>query len=117
MTRTPPVAPALALLVAVAAGCSAHLHRHDEPTLDFEPLWMGIPIARDHLFEAQLPHHVDFYNGLDEPRALDDGGFSTTLSFSFIVHARVMTRVDPTSSKESRVPAMNQVGSPPPPPD
>jgi hypothetical protein len=91
MTPTRLVAPALMLLAAAAAGCSAHLHRVDEPTLDFEPLWMGVPIARNHLFEAQLPHHVDLYNGLDEPRAMEDGGFSTTLSFSFIVHARVMS--------------------------
>lgn len=81
----------LALALAASAGCSAHFHRPDEQVLDFEPLWMGVPVARDHLFEAQLPHHVDLHNGLDRPRALDDGGFSTTLTFSFIAHIRVMS--------------------------
>jgi hypothetical protein len=79
------------LLILLAAGCSAHFRHVDEPMFDLEPLWMGVPIARGQLFEAELPHHVVFHNGLDRTGSLEAGGFSTALSFSFVAHVRVMS--------------------------
>jgi hypothetical protein len=79
---------ALAAGVALQ-GCAAHFPRRDEPVELMEPITVGFPIAQGQLLEAQLPLHVFFVNGLDRPDALDERGFATTLSFSFLAKIRM----------------------------
>ncbi|WP_059435649.1 hypothetical protein [Anaeromyxobacter sp. PSR-1] len=63
----------------------------DEPTVDLEPLTVGVPLASDQLFEAQLPLHLFLYDGLDRRRLMNDGGLGLALTFSFIGTLRMET--------------------------
>ncbi|ACG72797.1 conserved hypothetical protein [Anaeromyxobacter sp. K] len=59
--------------------------------MDLEPITVAIPLARDQLFEAQLPLHLFLYDGLDHPRLMNDGGLGLALTFSFVATLRMET--------------------------
>ncbi|WP_245530016.1 hypothetical protein [Anaeromyxobacter dehalogenans] len=78
------------VLLALTA-CAAHFPRVEEPTLDLEPITIGVPFARNQLFEAQLPLHFFLHDGLEHPRLMNDGGFGVAPAFSFIATLRMET--------------------------
>lgn len=81
----------LACLWLAGAACAAHFPRIEEPALDLEPLTIGVPLAQEQLFEAQLPLHLFLHDGLERRRLMDDGGFGTVLTFSFVSTLRMET--------------------------
>jgi len=83
------IAGGIALLATI--GCTAHLQRVDEPIVELEPMWIGAPLAKGQFFEAQFPLHLFLHDGLDQPRAMDDGGFAAVLSFTVLGTVRMQT--------------------------
>jgi hypothetical protein len=82
----------VAWLVALlgAGGCAAHLPGAGERTAFLERSTISVASDRDQIYEVDPAAHLLLWNGLDDGLALDEGGFATVGSVSFLGAFRML---------------------------
>ncbi|HSM92374.1 MAG TPA: hypothetical protein VLT47_05750 [Anaeromyxobacteraceae bacterium] len=77
-------------MALLAGGCAAHLPGAGERVAFLERSTIGVSSDRTQVYEADPAAHLLLWNGLDDGAALEEGGFATTGSVSFLGAFRML---------------------------